>query len=546
MSKPTKIWLAAGIILFILGVAIAAFSILDRWVEGKIKTAIREKIKAPNSLGYGFMEASFFDGTLVVKDVVATVYLGKWKRKAEIAIPSIRLEGIGWMDVVFSRAVNIEKLKIDNPAIAVSWEEKPDSLTREPTSVKAGKLKCVSIGQIFIQQGQFSFLKKTKGSLPEMEADTFNLELGELSLLVEKEGQPLSVVSADLDLYNFMHRDDNNLSDISFRHIHLSKKDSVLEVLGFRVVPKLSKRDFSAQLKYKKSRLELDFPSVKISGWQFDQLWKGKIVGRTVLFDHMKIGIFSDRNLPIDPNTYKPFPQEQLLKTSLGLTFDTIKVKDGWLIYENLGMDRLTPGRLEFESMEALLTNVTNDTARIRQQPVLEIQVDATLHNKYNVNQHLWMNLGSPSYAFTYTGNAANIPFVEFNAFLAPAHHFEFEAGTIQRLAYRINADKDVARGELTLEYEGLEFGLLDEKREKKKFLSKIVDLFFIDGVNTKGEKDFKKGEVYAVRNTRRSFYYFWWNAIQSGIKTSILSDKAIERMGGKQLAKKKKQKKGR
>jgi hypothetical protein len=150
------------------------------------------------------------------------------------------------------------------------------------------------------------------------------------------------------------------------------------------------------------------------------------------------------------------------------------------------------------------------------------------------------MNLDSPTYDFTYTGNVVSVPFTELNAFLAPTHNIAFESGIIKKLDYKINADKRTATGHLTLEYDNLEFALLDENNEKKKMLSRIVDLLFVPDNNNRADKDFQKGSVYAVRDTRRSFYHFWWSAIQSGIQSSILSDKSAERMA-KNAKKKKK-----
>ncbi len=539
MSKPAKIALVA------LGVVIAAcalaFLYLDKWVEKKIKETIAEKIHAPNRLEYGVLEASFFSGKLLINDVSATLFLGKWKRRADIEIHEIAFNEIDWLALVFSKKLDIGSLQIENPSFSIAFEEKKDSsVAQPPTQHKPPKLKRINIGDVSIRHGQFSFLRKNKERLPEMQADTFNLEVGEFSLLMEKDGQPMEVLKAELDLYNFVRRDDDNLHDISLRQVHFSKKDSLLELTDLKVTPNYPKKEFSSHLKYKKSRLDLNFPNIRLHGWQFSELMKGNIVARSAVFDKVSIGVFSDRNLPVNPSEFKKFPQESLLTSSLGITLDTIRVKNATLLYENLGEDRATPGRLTANDMQALFTNVTNNKARIRKQPMLEISLEAKLWQKHRVTQRIWMNLGSPTYDFTYTGNVADVPFTELNAFLEPTHSVAFERGTIKKLDYKINADNRRARGQLSLEYDDLEFALLDENNEKKKLLSRIVDVLFVPDDNDRSNDDFQKGSVYAVRDTRRSFYHFWWKAIQSGIQSSILSDKSAERMA-KNAKKKKK-----
>ena len=70
------------------------------------------------------------------------------------------------------------------------------------------------------------------------------------------------------------------------------------------------------------------------------------------------------------------------------------------------------------------------------------------------------------------------------------------------------------------------------------KAVSKIVDLLFIKESNGNADKDFQEGNIRARRDARLPFLNYWWSAIQSGIKTSLL-DGMVLKKAEKRLAKK-------
>lgn len=284
----------------------------------------------------------------------------------------------------------------------------------------------------------------------------------------------------------------------------------------------------------------MEFPNIQIHGCQFHKLLEGALIASKISITEPRIEIFSDSNLPVDPKAYKNFPQESLLKASMGIRVDTIVVKNGTLKYENIPLNKTTTGKIDFDQMEAVFLNITNDTNKIAQNHILEIQAEARLYNKHIIKQHFWINLKSPAGDFTFTGSAANIPFAELNSFFTPALHITFEQGVINSLDYRITANHKTAKGVLTLQYEDIDFSLLNDKKEKKKILSELIDIFLVAENNIKGEKGFKKGVVDAGRDTRRSFFNFWWSAIQTGIASSVFSEKAINNIKKKSKEKNK------
>lgn len=536
MSRTTIFWLLSGAAILLV-VCVAAFRMND-WIENKIREAVEEKIKAPNQISFEGIDVSILAGSASFQEVTVQWLLKKPGLKADVTAADVNLEDIDWINFLLSKKLNIGNIHINSPFVTITRLGFRDTLSQQPQSDIAG-LKCLDIGNISLKHGRFKVLKDGSDQKAEMEADTFNVKVGGFSLLFEEKDQPMKLAKAEVEICNFLLRSADNFNEISLKHLKLNNKDSLIEVKHFRVKPLYSKREFISRLKYKRSWIDLNFPELTVTGWHFDELMKGNWVARKVSVNNMDLQVFTDRKLPPDPNDYKPYPHELLLKASMGITIDTVQVSDGKLIYENLGADRSKPGKLVFSPLEGTLSNITNNKDRIEKNSVLEVKVQAKIQQKYTLKQHFWLNLASPLYAFTFTGSASGIPFQSLNSILTPTSNVVFERGMIKSLDYRINADDKKAGGQLTLQYEDLDFSLLNEQKEKRKFLSELVDLLFVDEENYYGEKNFRKGEVHAIRDSRRSFFNFWWNAVQSGLISSVFTQKTIQKMQ-KAAAKKK------
>ena len=226
-----------------------------------------------------------------------------------------------------------------------------------------------------------------------------------------------------------------------------------------------------------------------------------------------------------------PFPQEALLKAALGITIDSILVKNGQLEFENIALGKTRSGSASLDPLSAVFTNVTNDSARIRKQPILEVAVVGVFQGEHRIVNNFWMDLSSPVYAFSFKGRASEMSFAQFNGFMTPYSNVVFESGHITSIDFEVNADKSTARGKLNLVYDGLEFYWMNKKNKKSRFLSEVVDLLFVKGENDPLDKDYQKGKIYMRRDTTRPFFHYWGFAILSGLKTSILNDFALERI---------------
>ncbi|GEM_PF-6054239 len=519
--------IAGGVVLSII---VLALLFGKGWAEGIIRQKLEEKIAASPIFKCGEIALTLLPTSLILKDAVLSMDLQGQGRHLEAKSSEIALKGIDLFQVIFFKKLKIRDLRVESPIVLLSEISNTDSLPNVETQPKKD-ISSIQIGHLNLAGGSFKIVKNASDSLSSMKADTFDINVDNFSYKMNKKDASPEVKQFNLDIRQLLLHSDDNLHEIALNQFSLNKNDNSITLKGLTVRPKFSKQEFFKHVKKKQARLDFDFPEIVFRDWQFDQLLQGKFVARTVAINDMKLQVLANQNIPIAPNHYEPLIHEALLKAALGITVDSILVKNGQLDFENIAVGKTQPGLLSFNALGAVFTNVTNDTARIRKQPVMAVEIVGDFQKKHRVTNTFWMDLSSPDYAFSFKGQTSKIPFTQFNSILTPSANIVFENGTINSMTFEANADKTAAKGKVHLDYDGLAFHVLDKEKKKKKFLSSLVDMLFIKNENNAADEDYQKGVIYMRRETDRPFFRYWWFAIQSGLKTSILSDFELEQM---------------
>ncbi len=526
MSKPSKKWIIAGAVVLCASAFIALFGVT--LLERIIGQSVEKKIAVSPYFKCEEVVLKLRPASLIFRNAVLDIDLKAEAKHMEVKSSEIALDGINWFQFIFFKRLIINDLRIESPFVMLSEMLQMDSLAIEEKAHKI-EISSVQIAHLSLDRGHFKTVKFPRDTVASMTADTFDIDMDGLSFEIDNKGASRTVKQLNLDIQNLRFHSDDKLHEIHLSRLLFSKNDDLITLTDLTVKPKYAKREFFAHVDKKRARLDFEFPEIVFHGWQFEQLLQGKFVASSAVINGMKLQVLANQNLPIDAKHYEPLPQEALLKASLGITVDSVLVKNGQLEFENIALGKSKAGLLSFNDLNAVFTNVTNDSARIRKQPILAVEVVGNFQHRHQITNNFWMDLSSPDYAFTFKGRTGAIPFTQFNSLLTPSSNIVFEKGSITKMTFEANANKSVARGKLNLEYNGLEFHWLNKNKQKSKSLSKIVDFLFVKDENNAEDLDFQKGEIYWRRDTKRPFFGYWWFAIQSGLKTSILSDFEIE-----------------
>jgi hypothetical protein len=509
-----------------------------------LRQKIEEKITASGMLKYRQMDISLLAGNLSFRDVAINVRWSEQAKSFAILAPKIRVTGIDWRRFYFDKTLEVTSLHLQSPDVTVH-DSPADKLAQArelpaDTTTFSANLTALTLHRVTFEGGCIAVFqgKKDQPDTPSAQANDINLELTGIALNLRGDLMgSLVFENADLSLRYLAVNNQRASHHFTLQQFHLNKADSTIELANLQLVPKERPSEFFNHQPYRKAWFGLNLPSARLRGWQFDRLLGGgTLVARVLELSGPDLKVRANQNLQPDPNGYRPMPQELLRSLPLAIAVDSVTVKNGKLFFENIGPGKTEVGVITFDPINALLTNLTNDSARIAEQKIMELRAVGYCQGKHPLHNHFWFDLASPAHAFSFKGSASDIPFPSLNSFIKPCTDVFFDNGTINSIRFEVNADGQTASGSLQMDYDGLDFSLLNKDRERRKILSKVVDFLFIKEANDNTDKDFQEGNIHARRDARLSFPNYWWSAIQSGIKTTLLDGmvlkKAEKRMG--------------
>jgi hypothetical protein len=534
--KKTLLFASLAIVLGYVGV---------RWGESYIKQRVEAKIANNGVLKYSRMDINLLAGDVSFKDAAINI---KWEEQAKffsVRTPEIRVEGIGWRRLYFDKKLVVGAVHIESPDLTVMDTAPADSLaktaeTPADTTDSLIKVIALELNSVTINNGCVEIFKGTKGQPEALLAFSNDVKLDLSGIGLNLQGDVMnSLVFEDADalLNNIAVNDRSSRHHFTLQQFHLSKQDSLIEVVDLHLDPKDKPSEFFNQMSFREAWIDISLPSARLNGWQFDKMIGGALVARTLDVEGLEMKVRVNQNLQPDPNGYKPMPQEMLRKLPMTVYFDSVLVNNGHLLFENIGPGKTEVGVITFDPINAQFSNFTNDTAHIAQQKIMELTAVGHIQGKHPFINHFWFDLASPANAFSFKGNASNIPFVSLNSFIKPSTDVFFDEGTINSIKFEANADDKRATGNLKMDFSDLHFSLLNQDRERRKVLSKVVDFLFIKSGNDKSDEGFQKGEIHANRDVRLSFLNYWWSSIQSGIKTTLLDGMMLDQVN-KRMAK--------
>lgn len=534
-------------VLLSLLVAAGLLYALAIWGEHRAKRWLEDKLAASGVVKYSQMHLSLLAGDIALDDVEIDWRWAEHDKRLRLISPKISVEGVSWRNLYFNQKLKVSDVFLQSPDMTMRDTPPQPATSADTSSAEIPKVKILSleIGNAVMESGCAEIYKFSPKGIEKAIVQAIAMDMALSDIHFNMQGDVMSSATFDdveirlqdvaLDNENLDHR-------LHLDNFSLSKKDSLVSLDGFTLKQYRSPNDFFKSLQYKDAWFEMQFPHTAIHGWRFDDMLSGKMRAAYIELDSFGMQVRTTQNLSPNPNKYKPMPQEMLQKIPIGVLVDSILMKHGKLRFENIGPGKTEVGVITFDPINATLYNVTNDSARIAEQKTMEVVAVGNLQGKYPIHNHLWFDLASTDNTFSFKGNASNIPFTSMNSFIKPTVNVYFDEGVINKINFSADSHGKIANGSLTMDYENLHFSLLNDERQRKKLLSKIVDLVFVSEDNNRSDEDFEKGVIHNIRNEHLSFFNYWWTTIQSGIRTSLVEEERFKKVK-KFMAKRKERK---
>jgi virulence-associated protein VapD len=220
------------------------------------------------------------------------------------------------------------------------------------------------------------------------------------------------------------------------------------------------------------------------------------------------------------------FPHQQFLKVALDMNIAKVKLSNVDISYSEYDATSKQTGKITFNNTRGTIYNVTNTKEDLAKNSVMVAKLKTNILNLAPLDLTFKFFMNSKIGAFSYNGVLGAFDGKIANQIVRPLGMAEIKSAKIEKLAFQVQANQNIARGKMQFIYKNLKVNVLkrDEngKLKKQGFISKLANLFIINDANPDKRGKFIEGVINYERPKTVSFFSFLWKSLFTGIKQSV------------------------
>ena len=314
----------------------------------------------------------------------------------------------------------------------------------------------------------------------------------------------------------------------SSAHIRLDTDAQSLRLEDVLLRPRYSPVGMNLHKGYQASAVTIKAVALALAGLDFADLVRhGDFRLARATAQSPTVTIASDGRGPINPNRSKISPEEM---RNLGVVVDVRRFD---LVNGNLYStyrSPLTPivGTMNINRFNGSFFNLSNDPKRQTPATPLTGQAHTYLQNQCRIDAQVSMYLLDPAGRHRVWGTFGPGQFAIMNSMTVPTRLVEFKSGTVQRIRFDLQADRQGVTGTMRAEYAHLQLQLLSYKDEEikrpllKRIISKAANVLVIRDENPRKRGELVSGEMTSTREPRFSVFTLWRQGIVSGLFNNV------------------------
>jgi hypothetical protein len=299
-------------------------------------------------------------------------------------------------------------------------------------------------------------------------------------------------------------------------------------VRSFDIQPLLGEDAFVRSLPAQDDRFDFSFRGIIIRKLDFYKALEEDIVADSILIESSTFKIYRDLNIPRDKkNRVGTYPSQILMKLPVPFEVKRLVLQNSFVEYKERSLLTKNTGKVQFYSVYATISNLTNKKQRIAEDNTMNININTRFLNKAPFSVSWIFYLGNPNGRFDVKGTLGSINAKDVNPLTEPLGPARMEDGVVKGLNFDFAGNDYSINGNVKLLYDDLKLALLEKdkgsKEWDKKTLSSFAANLFIKNSNPRDEDEAPLVKnITLERNTNHSIFYLIWKAIFKGVKETM------------------------
>ncbi|RYZ54890.1 MAG: hypothetical protein EOP49_04115 [Sphingobacteriales bacterium] len=526
---------------FILGVCVllltAGFTfpfMVSLRYEEKIKEKLPDWIAQSSGGLYlatiGDLDINMFSKTLELKNIVLKPDLLKIRNLPadsvpptiyNIRIPSCRVTGIRWADLLAGRDVSCKSFLISDPEIDIcktGAAPKQRGERTSKTSFRAGTIKTLRPVFRFTDcNGRDTSFIHLKGRLIVLHDWVYTAESQADS------SRWFFARKGELEIDSLILKKKDELYALKTGRIAFKSGNNSFSVRNLALLPALSRDAYYRRIGRQDELFTVKIPELRLNGLD----WKALSSEGALYCGQMELlkpymHIYLSRLLPPDTSLKKgKFPNQLLRQMKIPFSIKEVRIADGDFEYTEYTDKSGKEGTVTINGIQANITGLSNRQSDIAVHPHCTGRLSGKLMKTANLSMQLDLGMSDSRGSFSLVAELGTMEGTRLNDVLNPLALVELKSLDHKKLMYSIAGDETKARYTMSWLYNDLKVKILgreaDGSLSGKGVMSFMVNHALVYSDNPEPGAAIRQVKGSMVPEPRKSFFNLIWAGVRQG-----------------------------
>ena len=538
-SLPKWVKISVPIVMLLILLAIIGGLYLDRIIYHQLKESVRSRSKGLYELDYTKVRVNLFSRSIVIRNASLSIDSGVYKSLSskqrpmplilEGRFPSVRISGIHWTTLLFSKKLAASRISVLSPSIILTIHKSSpsDSANAElsnNSSFFGNGFDGIELKSASVQNANLDYRYYEVGGA----GPTFNnfqqltLELGQQERSSASFDKGISWEAKNISFSNYESRTGDSMYLMNLKNFNYSSNKRSITIGRVSIRPRLSESDY-AKLPFQKERNDFAVEGVILTGVNLDSIMSREVSVEEASIQSGHWNIFLNRIPPLPPPRKNVVPSQTLLKVSNKIYLKKLKIKKLQLDYREYNTKTEKIGEIRFNDVTGTASNITNMESRINKDPKLSVNLTARLMGKGNFKADFQFMLNDTTGKFSVAASLAKMDATYFNPGFVPLNQLEIKKGTIDELRCEGSGNENGIKGDVFMLYRDLHIAVMEKDKnadtlKRKTFVSLVANIFVKNDNPKEGEPVRTAKNLVLKRDPRKSYFNLLWMALFTGI----------------------------
>lgn len=445
------------------------------------------------------------------------------------------VSGLSFWKFYKTKNIVIDEITVNKPIVELMFNPDVEKPKREfdLSKIFSKKLKSIAIKTFRLQSVKLNINNiLRKNHIISVDSMNFTLNDIRLDSMTISNKVPLSFSGLDL----FINKSATNISPfymLETGKFHYKSANKTIEIDSINIIPKYTELQFNNIIPYEKAYLKIKASKLLLSGFDLDSfLATKKIYLDKILLENPYIDVYKNKKLKDPPYSYKKILTQSIREIPIKIKIDTIKAENGFIKVRTIGnkVPQTAAAVLNFNSVHASITGLTNDSVFLDKKPVMNIYFYSKFMGAANLNAQISMPIFNAQNYFKATGSLDKMDASVLNNLLYRLLLIKIESGYLTNVNFDFVADKDSASGYIDISYKNLKIDIKNTEKPNKSvfFVNALVNTITKTN-NIKGTASFTRGFISYKHDYNDKFIKYLWKIINNGITNTLLPAKEVK-----------------